>query len=158
RDDESQRLPFISVVVPIRNEAAFIEKTLRQLLDQNYDPDRFEILVADGQSTDGTPDLVRRIAREHPQVKLLANARRLSSAGRNLAVQVGRGDLFVVVDGHCYLDNPDYLWNLAEAFERSGADCLGRPQPLDFAQANPLQRAIAAARASRLGHNPSSHI
>ena len=46
------------------------------------------------------------------------------------------------------------------AFEaRSGADCLGRPQPLDVRSgAEPLQRAIAAARGSRLGHHPASFI
>jgi GT2 family glycosyltransferase len=157
-ENESYQSPFISVIVPVRNEAAFIEETLTQLAGQDYDPERFEILVADGQSTDETPNLVRQIAARHPQVRLLSNRQCLSSAGRNLAVRVGRGDLFVVVDGHCDLDNPHYLKNLADAFQRSGADCIGRPQPLDISQANSLQRAIAAARASRLGHNPSSHI
>jgi succinoglycan biosynthesis protein ExoA len=150
--------PFISVIVPVRNEALFIEKTLRQLLDQDYDRARFEVLVADGQSTDGTQDLVRGLAAEHPQVRLLANSKRWSSAGRNVAVRAARGALIVVVDGHCDLNNPGYLRNLADAFARSGADCVGRPQPLDISQATPLQRAIAAARASRLGHNPASYI
>jgi len=64
----------------------------------------------------------------------------------------------VIIDGHCAVDNPDYLNNLADGFQRSGADCLGRPQPLDVTGATPLQRAIAAARSSRLGHNPESFI
>src|SRR5260370_23779886 len=83
-ENESNRPPFISVIVPIRNEAAFIEKTLSQLVNQDYDPDRFEILVADGRSTDETPSLVRQIASHHSQVRLLINRQRLSSAGRNL--------------------------------------------------------------------------
>jgi polysaccharide deacetylase family protein (PEP-CTERM system associated) len=62
------------------------------------------------------------------------------------------------VDAHCDLENGSYLRDLAEAFDHSGADCVGRPQPLDVAAATPLQRAVAAARASRLGHNPSSYI
>ena len=48
--------------------------------------------------------------------------------------------------------------SMAAAFERSGAACVGRPQPLDVTGAGPLQRAIAAARASRLGHHPASFI
>jgi len=39
----------------VRNEAAFIAATLRQLLDQDYPRDRFEVLVADGESDDDTP-------------------------------------------------------------------------------------------------------
>src|SRR2546426_21442 len=43
-----ESLPFISVIVPVRNEAAFIGRTLDQLLGQNYEADRFEVIVADG--------------------------------------------------------------------------------------------------------------
>ena len=51
-------VPFISVIVPVRNEADHIQRTLIQLLTQNYDCRRFEVLVADGQSTDGTWGIV----------------------------------------------------------------------------------------------------
>jgi succinoglycan biosynthesis protein ExoA len=150
--------PFISVIVPVRNEAAFICQTLGRLLGQNYDPERFEVLVADGQSTDETPALVHHLERRHGNLRLLSNPKRWSSAGRNVALRAARGDLAVVIDGHCELDDPNYLRHLAEAFARSGAACVGRPQPLDVSGATPLQRAIAIARASRLGHHPDSHI
>ena len=150
--------PFISVIVPVRNEAAFIRSTLQQLLNQNYDPDRFEVLVADGQSTDATAALVRSLAEHHVNLRLLTNRRRWSSAGRNVALAEAHGDLVVIVDGHCELGNPNYLRDLADAFIRSGADCVGRPQPLDVTGATVLQRAIAAARSSPLGHHPDSFI
>jgi succinoglycan biosynthesis protein ExoA len=66
--------------------------------------------------------------------------------------------VIVVVDGHCELEGRDYLANLADAFRRSGADCVGRPQPLDVTGASTLQKAIAAARSSWLGHHPDSFI
>jgi succinoglycan biosynthesis protein ExoA len=150
--------PFMTVIVPVRNEARFIRATLEQLVAQDYDPERFEVLVADGRSTDATPAIVRDLGRRHPQVRLLDNPKGWSSAGRNAAVRTGRGDLFVIIDGHCDLRNRRYLADLADAFARSGADCVGRPQPLDVSDATPLQRAIAAARSSRLGHQPDSHI
>ncbi len=150
--------PFISVIVPIRNEAPFIQHTLDSLLRQKYDLDRFEVIVADGDSNDGTPDLVRSMQPDHPNLRLLHNPKRWSSAGRNIAVQAARSDYVVVVDGHTQLDNAHYLESLADAFHRSGADCVGRPQPLDITGATPLQRAIAMARSSRLGHHPASWI
>ncbi len=150
--------PFISVIVPIRNEAAFIAGTLRQLLSQDYDPRQYEVLVADGGSTDSTRDIVATLQRRHANLRLLANDAGWSSAGRNVAVQAARGDIILLVDGHCDLDNSQYLTNLADAFEQSGAACVGRPQPLDVPGATRLQRAIALARASRLGHHPASHI
>ncbi len=186
---------FISVIIPVRNESRFIEQTLTELVDQDYAPDRFEILVVDGQSTDGTPDLVARFAAGRPNVRLFDNPRRLSSAARNIAIRhAGHrvpavDDVVLLVDGHCELADRQYLQKLAAAFERSGADCLGRPQPQDYfsplppgegpgvratafsplppgegpgvratANLTTLQRAIAAARSSRLGHHPDSFI
>ncbi len=149
---------FISVVVPVRNEAKFIERTLAQLVAQDYDSRRFEVLVVDGQSTDGTTALVARIAAQHEKVRLFSNPRRLSSAARNIGIREARGDVVLLVDGHCEMGSTRCLSNLAHAFERSGADCIGRPQPLDVAGASTLQRAIAAARSSPLGHHPDSYV
>jgi succinoglycan biosynthesis protein ExoA len=149
---------FISVVVPVRNEAACIDRTLGELFRQDYDPERFEVIVVDGASTDGTPERVRRLQRDHPHLRLFHNPRRLSSAARNIGIRQARGDLIVVIDGHCELRNEGFLRELSEAFRWSGADCLGRPQPLDVTAATALQRGIAAARSSRLGHHPASFI
>ncbi len=150
--------PFITVVVPVRNEERFIQQTLMQLLTQEYDSDRFEVIVADGESTDRTCDIVRQLQTSFPQLKLVQNPRRWSSAGRNAAIKAGRGDIFLIVDGHCQIDNPRYLHDLSRAFSLAGVDCVGRPQPLDIGDANLVQQAIAAARSCRLGHHPSSFI
>jgi succinoglycan biosynthesis protein ExoA len=146
------------VIVPVHNEARFIRNTLEQLLHQDYDPDAFEILVADGCSTDSTRAVVQGYAGRRPNVYLLDNPRRWSSAGRNLGILAARGDLLVVVDGHCEVDRVNYLNELADAFRRSDADCIGRPQPLDVSGATAMQRAVAAARTCWLGHHPDSYI
>jgi succinoglycan biosynthesis protein ExoA len=151
-------LPFVSVIVPVRNEQAFIAGTLGQLLRQDYPRDQFEILVADGRSDDDTRAVVEAVARRDRRVRLLDNPGRLSSAGRNVAVRAAEGDLIVLIDGHCELGSPRYLRELVDAFRRSGADCVGRPQPLDVTGATPLQLAVARARSSRLGHHPASFI
>lgn len=156
--DAAKRPLFISVIVPVRNEAKCIADTLGQLVTQDYDPQRYEILVVDGQSTDETVDLAHEFVERYDNVQVLSNPHRLSSAARNIGIRHARGDVVVIVDGHCELEDDQYLAKLASAFESSGADCLGRPQPLDISDATPLQRAIAAARSSRLGHHPESHI
>ncbi|MCC6127011.1 MAG: glycosyltransferase family 2 protein [Pirellulales bacterium] len=148
----------IGAIVPVRNEGRHIESTLRQLLRQEYDAERCEILVVDGGSTDDTVERVRAIAAKHPRVRLLDNPQRLSSAARNIGIRHSRGEVVLIVDGHCELGSPLLLKNVSDAFRRSGADCLGRPQPLDVAGATLMQRAISLARSSRLGHHPSSFI
>jgi succinoglycan biosynthesis protein ExoA len=150
--------PFISVIVPVRNEAPFIGATLEHLFGQLYDPQRFEVIIADGRSTDATREVVAAWRERHPNLILVHNPRVWSSAGRNAAVRAARGEILLLVDGHCAIEDRRYLAEVAAAFARSGADCLGRPQPLDVAGASRLQRAIAVARSSRLGHHPDSHI
>jgi succinoglycan biosynthesis protein ExoA len=144
--------------MPVRNEARHIGATLRTLLTQDYPADRFEVIVVDGQSTDATVAITRGLQDEFPNLRLLYNPKRLSSAARNLGVLHGRGDCVVIVDGHCEIRGRRYLADCASAFISSKAECLGRPQPLDVTGATPFQRAVAEARRSWLGHNPGSHI
>ena len=151
-------MPTVTVVVPVRNEGASVEGTLRSLLTQDLPPDRYEVIVADGFSTDATVPTVRRLQAEFPNLKLLFNAERLSSAARNTCVRHMSGEYAVVVDGHCHIPDRNYLRNLVNAFETTEADTLGRPQPLNAPNPTDFQRAVSVARASRLGHNPDSDI
>jgi GT2 family glycosyltransferase len=146
------------VIVPVRNESRSIEHTLRLLLTQDFPREQFEVIVADGASTDDTVPIVRRLQGEFPNLKLVFNPARLSSAARNTAIRHATKDVVVIVDGHCHVPGRDYLKNVSAAFATSGADCLGRPQPLGIGNPSPFQRAVSVARSSRLGHNPESDI
>ena len=152
------RVPFISVIVPVRNEEQAIRGTLLQILNQDYNPERFEVIVADGESTDSTREIVCELQQQYENLHCVDNPRRWSSGGRNAAIRASKGDMVVLIDGHCDIRSSTYLLDVADAFEQSGADCLGRPQPLDVSEATTVQRAIAVARSSRLGHHPASHI
>ena len=50
--------PFVSVIMPVRNEGTFIKKSLGALLCQTCPNDRFEIIIADGMSSDNTRKLI----------------------------------------------------------------------------------------------------
>ena len=53
-------LPYLSLIIPVRNERKMLPGLIDELLEQNYPPELYEIIVVDGRSTDGTADLVRR--------------------------------------------------------------------------------------------------
>ena len=48
------KLPIVSIIMPVRNEAGYIGRSVGSVLAQDYPPDRMEILVVGGMSTDGT--------------------------------------------------------------------------------------------------------
>jgi succinoglycan biosynthesis protein ExoA len=149
----------ISIVIPVRNESRHISSVLDKILCQNYPVDSYEVLVVDGESDDSTCEVVRGYVEGYPdRVRLFSNPKRLSSAARNIGICNARGELILIIDGHCIIDNLDMLSNVEVAFGVMLADCLGRPQPLEMGDATVLQWSIASCRRSLLGHHPDSHI
>jgi succinoglycan biosynthesis protein ExoA len=152
-------LPFITIAMPVRNEERYIQGVLETLLAQDYPKDKYEIIVADGESTDRTRAIVSEVAAKVPvPIKLINNPKRLSSAGRNIGITNGRGDVVAFVDGHCKIETDQWLRNIAELMETTGAMCLCRPQPLDDPSNTEFQDMIAACRGSALGHGLDSSI
>lgn len=150
--------PAITVVLPVRNEAAHIGDVLADLRAQDLDPAEVEILVVDGRSTDATRERVGAIAAEDPRVRLLDNPVQLSSGARAVGAAAARGRYVAYVDGHCRIPSRTLLSDMLALFESSGADCLARPQPLVAGEGGVLARAIAAARHSPFGHSTRSEI
>src|ERR1700741_3040638 len=82
-------LPSYILITPARNEAEFIELTIKSVVGQTVLPLKW-IIVSDG-STDGTDDIVRRYMAEHPWIELLRMPERLERhfAGKVLAFNAG---------------------------------------------------------------------
>lgn len=150
-------LPFLSIVLPVRNEERHIAEVLNQLIEQDYPPDRLEILVMDGGSADRTLEIVAEYSKKNSLIRLLDNPEVLSSAARNLGAKQAKGEIVVYIDGHCQIPDKNLLKSIVSCFEKSGADCLGRAQPL-ISGNKKITQAIALARASAFGHNPDSFI
>ena len=147
--------PRVLIVIPALNEAAHIAGVLNFALGF---AERAEglVVVADGGSTDGTREIVRRRAADHRRLRLLDNPARLQAAAVNATVaRFGEGAEWLLrLDAHSAYpaDYGDVL--LAEA-RRMGADSVVvsmHAQGQGF-----LQRAIAEAQNSRLGNGGSAH-
>jgi glycosyltransferase involved in cell wall biosynthesis len=140
--------PFVSVVMPVRNEADFIARSLGCVTAQDYPRERFEVIVADGMSTDATREIVRSLANGAPPVRLVDNPRQIAPTGLNAAIAQARGEIIVRVDGHCEIA-PDYLRNCVRHLQNGAVDGVGGP--LETVGATPPARAIAAAMSSPFG-------
>jgi glycosyltransferase involved in cell wall biosynthesis len=140
--------PFVSVLMPVRNEASFMERSLGAVLRQDYPAERIEILVIDGMSTDGTRAVVRGFQENHPNVRLLDNPARIAPTALNIALAAAKGDLIVRVDGHCEIAR-DYITCAARYLQADGIDAVGGP--LDTVGETETAKAIAIAMSSTFG-------
>ena len=86
----------ISVIVPVLNEEQSIRQLLEGLLSQSCPA--YEIVITDGGSSDATPQIITQYAADHPQVRLLREARALPGRGRNLAVAQASGEWLAFID------------------------------------------------------------
>src|SRR6266576_6801356 len=93
------RSPFVSIIMPVCNESDFIERSLQAVLTQDYPSDLFEVVIADGMSTDATRKLISESAARHPSIPVIVldNPRRRASTGLNAALIAARGEVIVRV-------------------------------------------------------------
>ncbi len=119
-------LPFVSVIVPMRNERRYIERCLRSLVEQNYSHDRYEVIVVDGSSDDGSRELVDTFREALPDLRVVENRGRHTSRGLNIGLAFARGDVIARVDAHAAVAS-DYLRQSVAALERTHADAVGGP-------------------------------
>ena len=142
--------PRVSIVMPCRNEAAYIGPCLDSILATDYPLDRVELLVADGRSDDGTREIVERFAACHPCVRLLDNPARITPAALNTAIRAATGDVIIRMDAHGIYPR-DYVPRLVSALEETGADNVGGVVITLPADDTATARAIALAFAHPLG-------
>lgn len=116
--------PLVSVIVPCRNEAQFIDRCIHSVLASEYPPERLEVIVADGMSEDGTRERVDRHAARDRRVRRIDNPGRSTPQALNRAIAAAQGDLILRLDAHARIA-PDYLARAVQTLESSGADCVG---------------------------------
>ncbi len=124
-----KNLPFISVVIPLKNEVRFIKKCIDSILEQNYPADKLEIIICDGGSTDGSIEVVKKFAETVPTIKILGGPGVNCPAGMNIGIREARGHLVSKVDAHGYVA-PDFLEMNAkymELYKDEGVKCAGGP-------------------------------
>lgn len=123
--------PYVSIIIPCRNEAKGIRSCLESVVKSAYPKEQLELLVVDGRSDDKTRDIIDEFSSKYSWVRLLDNAQRMTPAALNIGIQSARGKVLIRMDAHTVYP-ADYVPKLVEWLERSGADnvggvCITRP-------------------------------
>ncbi len=109
--------PYVSIIVPVRNEEGHISDVLSALQAQDYPRERVEVIVSDGMSTDSTRHILGRLGRKYPKIAIIDNPEGIVPTGLNRAIRQTHGDIIVRIDSHA-----SYPSNYVSALVRNLTD------------------------------------
>lgn len=144
----AEEFPFVSVVVPMRNEQRFIERCLRSLMAQDYPQDRFEVIVVDGGSDDGSREILDSLRPDFAGLRVVENRGRHTGRGLNIGLALAQGDVIARLDAHA-IAAPSFIRESVAALQRTGADVVGGP--ITTLGEGRVGKSIAIAMASPFG-------
>lgn len=100
--------PLVSVVMAVFDERESIEHCLKSVLGQVADGFELEVLVVDGNSADGTAEMVAAIAAGDDRIRLIHNPIRKTPVAFNLGLHAARGEYVCILGAHTVYP-PDYI-------------------------------------------------
>ncbi len=116
--DQSGNLPFVSVIIPTFNRSARLTAGVQSFLAQDYPGDRYEVIVADNDSTDDTPNVIASLVADNGIVRRVLEKRRGAHFARNSAAKAARGEILYFTDDDM-IAAPDMLRSLVTGFDLS---------------------------------------
>lgn len=118
------KLPFVSIIIPTRNEEKYIGLCLNSVIANAYQKDKIEILVIDGMSEDRTRELVKEYVRKYSYIKILDNPNKIKSNALNIGIKKATGDYILIIDGHTVISK-DFIKKNSEFLQKSKIECVG---------------------------------
>lgn len=118
--------PMVSVIMPVYNDPDGIGATLDTVLKQSYPADRYEIIVADNNSTDETRDVVRSYCKQHPGLITLVVEDQIQSpaAARNRGIEHASGSVFAFIDANMTVDET-WLESVVKSVSKDDRSYMG---------------------------------
>ena len=119
----AQCTPSVSVVLVVRNEAGVIQQKMRNLAASDYPADLLQLVVVSDGSSDGTAELLSRLAEDSRVYAILKPEGRGKAAGLNDAIRAASGDIVVFSDARQQIE-PAAIGLLMENFADAAVGCV----------------------------------
>lgn len=150
----------VSVVIPTYNRKALLKDTIDSLLHQTYPKDRYEIIVVDDGSSDGTEELVRAIMDDSPCVlRYYRQENQGQAAARNLGIKHSKGEIIGFTDDDCKA-SLEWIETAATYFKNypGVAGLAGRTTPTEEPRTRLFKKAKTTYATRSQGPYPTCNI
>ena len=91
-------LPYVSIIIPTYNRSALLKQTINSFLNINYPKNKYEIIISDNNSKDGTKNIVSKYKKKFSSVKYIFIKEQGVHYARNYAAKIAKGDILYFTD------------------------------------------------------------
>lgn len=129
KDIQLKEYPFVSIIVPARNEENNIAMCLQSICNSDYPHNRFEIIVVDDRSSDNTSNIVNKYKSEIDNLKLViihsdAEKKVLGKPGAlDIGIKEAKGELLLLTDADCKV-NKKWITSIVKTFVEKESDLV----------------------------------
>jgi cellulose synthase/poly-beta-1,6-N-acetylglucosamine synthase-like glycosyltransferase len=113
--------PFVSIIIPTRNEEKNIFRVLSSIKSLNYPKNKLEILIVDGNSKDKTVE----IAKDNG-ARVIFNRKKIRGAGCRIGVKKAKGEIIAFTDADCTVPK-NWIKDLIPYLNDTSVACVGGP-------------------------------
>ncbi len=142
----------VSVIIPCLNEEKHIQNVIKAIANQSYSIGLIEVVISDGNSTDGTLDQIeisRKMFSKLP-IKVVNNPQRNIPSALNLAIKNSKGEIIIRMDAHTIPDR-DYIRYCVENLQKENITNVGGLWLIQPGRDTWMAKSIAAAASHPLG-------
>src|SRR5713226_8645751 len=135
-------LPYVSVILPCLNRKEWLLEAIAALRTQTYPSDRYEIIIVDNGSTDGTWEWLQETSKESGvalRCFLNRTCYKTPSGSRNVGIRHARGEIVGFTDSDCVVYG-DWIEKGVLRFREGVGIVTGRTIPPEGAPVRTLSR------------------
>jgi cellulose synthase/poly-beta-1,6-N-acetylglucosamine synthase-like glycosyltransferase len=129
---ETTKTPFVSIIVPVRNEEKNIKNLLQDIENQEFNKNYFELIICNDASTDATVSII-----EGFQIETKADIRLLNLEVKEnntspkkraitTAINEAKGELIITTDGDCRMGKK-WLSSIVDFYQKTDAFLISSP-------------------------------
>lgn len=117
----NNEIPFVSIVIPVRNVEKILGRCLESLKVLDYPKDKYEVIIADSESNDNTPSIAKKYG-----VIFISTSKKSVCAGRNEGFKITKGEIIAFSDADCVMDR-NWIKNSLKYFADPKVGAVGGP-------------------------------
>jgi glycosyltransferase involved in cell wall biosynthesis len=142
-------LKTVAIVIPCLNEKDYILRCLVSISNQTYPSNLIQTFVCDGNSNDGTQEIIKAFSKNNPQFQLLINEQKTTPFALNLGIKNSTSDIVIILGAHSELDKDFVLYSVTSFDVDPDIRCAGGVLQNEYE--NVTSQIIGSAMSSSFG-------